>query len=196
MPRTEEVYQQIRDERVDQILQVAAKVFIQKGLANSKIGDLAEAAGMSQGLLYRYFANKEEVFTTLVEQYVGTMLQQIREVLQLSGSPYQRLYWLTERMLQSIRSQPSRHQIILQALTQPGRPSALVQEMSSFMQTNLRQLLVAGQASGEICQNDPDQLVVLYLCSMQGLASGLYFFADHAVENFPAVTTILHMFTP
>jgi AcrR family transcriptional regulator len=37
-------------------------VFAAKGLASTKIEDLAEAAGVSQGLLYRYFTDKEDVF--------------------------------------------------------------------------------------------------------------------------------------
>ena len=75
MPRTEEAFQQIRDESKRQILDAAVKVFAQKGLANTKISDLAEAAGVSQGLLYRYFTDKDDVFIALLERAINGVIQ-------------------------------------------------------------------------------------------------------------------------
>ena len=65
MPRTKEVSQQVRDISKQNILDKAAEVFTNKGLANTKVSDLAKAAGVSQGLLYWYFPSKEDVFVAL-----------------------------------------------------------------------------------------------------------------------------------
>ena len=54
------------DDRRDLILQCASRVFAAKGYAGTKIVDIAEAAKMSQGLLYRYYTSKEVLFTELL----------------------------------------------------------------------------------------------------------------------------------
>lgn len=196
MPRKEEVNQRIRDKRSVQILEVAAKLIGTKGLAGIQIGELAKEVGMSQGLLYRYFPNKEEVFYKLVEQAASTLMLPMQEALQLKGSSTEKLYWLTEQMLQSIRKHPGRHQIIGQALALPGKTSKLVQEMGNFMHNTLHQLILEGQAEGKIVQADPNQLVVLYLSSLQGLAVGIHLFGQVIIDNFPDVDSVFRILKP
>ena len=54
MPRTKEAFRQIRDERKEKILNIAANVFATKGLANTKIEDLAQAAESAKGCFTEY----------------------------------------------------------------------------------------------------------------------------------------------
>jgi TetR/AcrR family transcriptional regulator len=49
------------EERRLRLLSAARKVFAEKGLAGASTRDIARAAGVSEGLLYRYFASKEEL---------------------------------------------------------------------------------------------------------------------------------------
>jgi AcrR family transcriptional regulator len=44
------------------ILRAAMKVFARKGVANTKMADVAEAAGIGKGTIYEYFKSKEEIF--------------------------------------------------------------------------------------------------------------------------------------
>ena len=55
-------------ERVNAILDSAAKLFDQKDLADISMRDVAAEAGLSKASLYSYFATKEEVFATLFLQ--------------------------------------------------------------------------------------------------------------------------------
>lgn len=60
----------IRDEQKEQrrqlIIDKAIELFAKKGYANTKIGDIAQAADMSVGLMFHYFESKEELFEELV----------------------------------------------------------------------------------------------------------------------------------
>src|ERR1700676_4875211 len=67
MPRSEEVKQRMREEQRTKILEAASKVFARKGMA-ATMDDIAAEASISHGLAYRYFASKEAIFHTLVEQ--------------------------------------------------------------------------------------------------------------------------------
>lgn len=43
----------------------AMRLFVEKGVAGTSVRDVAEAAGVAEGALYRHFAGKEELVTTL-----------------------------------------------------------------------------------------------------------------------------------
>ena len=44
----------------------AAALFAERGLGATKITDIAEAAGISQGLLYHYYPSKEAIYVELI----------------------------------------------------------------------------------------------------------------------------------
>src|SRR5262245_10565427 len=58
MPRTEEANQRVREAQRAKILDGATAAIARKGWA-ATMADVAAAAEVSQGLAYRYFANKE-----------------------------------------------------------------------------------------------------------------------------------------
>jgi len=41
------------------ILDAAVRVFARKGFHTSRVGDIAEEAGVAHGLLYHYFSSKD-----------------------------------------------------------------------------------------------------------------------------------------
>jgi AcrR family transcriptional regulator len=58
-------------DRLDQILQAATRVFARTGLEGSKMSDVAEEAGVSQGTLYNYVESKEALFRLLLDRGLG-----------------------------------------------------------------------------------------------------------------------------
>lgn len=71
MPRSEEDNEQIRAQRRSEILAAATRVFAEKGVARTKVTDIAAAAGLSNGLLYHYFPSKEAVFEAIALEMIG-----------------------------------------------------------------------------------------------------------------------------
>ena len=57
-PRTEESNQRIREEQRERILEAARMIFAHKGFTDTKMTDIAAAAGVSYGLAYHYFKDK------------------------------------------------------------------------------------------------------------------------------------------
>jgi len=51
------------------IIDAALKVFSTKGYASTRMADIAKEAGMSYGLVYHYFENKEKLFDAIVEDW-------------------------------------------------------------------------------------------------------------------------------
>lgn len=65
-PRTEQQFEIIREERKDQIKQVALELIAQEGFSNVTISKIASKAKISKGLMYNYFESKEELIIEIM----------------------------------------------------------------------------------------------------------------------------------
>lgn len=73
MPRKKRHFQQERAERTyHSILEAAAKVFPKKGFDKTQVPDVARAAGISVGAVYRYFDDKRELFLEMIESELAS----------------------------------------------------------------------------------------------------------------------------
>src|SRR3979409_918857 len=71
MPRVKSVppkWRRCPQDRPEQILTAALQVFAECGLANARLQDIADRAGVSKGTIYLYFPNKEELFREMIRQ--------------------------------------------------------------------------------------------------------------------------------
>lgn len=64
MPRTPKVV----EDRREQILDAALRVFAQKGVTRATNQDIAREAGITSGLIYHYFQNKGALLTAILEE--------------------------------------------------------------------------------------------------------------------------------
>lgn len=67
MPRTKEQNEEIRRQRMEEILKAALKVYVDKGYAAAEIGDVAKEAGLARGLVYYYYKDKQTLFRELFQ---------------------------------------------------------------------------------------------------------------------------------
>lgn len=66
MPKTEKQYKQIRDDRRNEIIDVALNLFATVGYDSTSIARIAKEAKISKGLIYNYFSSKEELLIKVV----------------------------------------------------------------------------------------------------------------------------------
>jgi AcrR family transcriptional regulator len=198
MPRTEETNQLIREQRRQQILQAALKVFAYRGLAATRIADIASEADMSQGLIYRYYTSKEEVFAVLVECTLDLMLGLAKEAQVQTGNALDKLAWLTAQMLPYSYEQPEGALVIVYALTNTAVPTEVKEVALRYTKMILdivEQLIVVGQASGDIITHDSTQLALLYMATLNGLATGASCL-PRPNRGFPDVHTVIQFLRP
>jgi AcrR family transcriptional regulator len=198
MPRTEEANQRIRDERKEQVLGAAAKVFARKGLADAKIVDIAAAAGISHGLAYRYFATKEEVFATIVERATAGAAGLAEAVSAQPGTTWDKLRWITEQILLGMRRRPEFSLVVLHALTNDAVPAEVREvalSQANTMYAVMLRLIGEGQALGQVASGDPKQLATLYFSCIQGLAIEVNFLVGSPLM-LPDADMVLRIFKP
>ncbi|NOR88079.1 MAG: TetR family transcriptional regulator [Bacteroidales bacterium] len=74
-PRTKEQFESIRANRKSHILEVSLEVFANKGYHQSAISQIAKEAGISKGLIYNYFENKEQLLMEVLEDGIRHLLK-------------------------------------------------------------------------------------------------------------------------
>lgn len=171
VPSKKEKQHQIHNERREQILGAAVKVFSRRGVIGTKMSMIAEEASISHGLLYHYFKSKDELFITLVEWAMEQSRSTMMYVYQLPGSPIKKIKTLTEIILHEGDS--AYFMLIHQARTSDGVPERANELIKQYpIKTYVDQLLPLfeeGQQVGEIVAGDPRKLISCYLSIISGL---------------------------
>lgn len=73
MPRTVAQNQEIREASRTKLLDSALKTFAEHGYANTSVRKIASEAGVSLGLLYRYFGGKEELLQSVFDRSMALL---------------------------------------------------------------------------------------------------------------------------
>ena len=86
-------------EQRERTLAVAGRVLAERGFERTRLRDVAEAAGVSIGLLQNYFETRdamlEEAFSFMCEELIGRW----REHAQLASDPWQKIAGLIEELM-------------------------------------------------------------------------------------------------
>lgn len=80
--RYKEAFERATDERKEKILEVGIKEFASKGYEKANINIIAKKAGISIGLMYKYFSTKEDLFITCIQRGMSILDDAIDEILQ------------------------------------------------------------------------------------------------------------------
>src|SRR5438874_3066052 len=73
------------------ILRAATRVFARNGYFNSKVADIARAAGVADGTVYLYFKSKEEVLHSIFDQNMAEAIAAARKIIEKLRDPREKL---------------------------------------------------------------------------------------------------------
>lgn len=200
MPRTPEANQRLREAQRTKILESARSVFARKGM-EATITDIAAEAQISIGLAYRYFADKEAIFSELVKQTVPDDSSEFQKLVEMSGTPGERLATLISSIIgaRGQRESLEAHQLLNHALDAGAMPEEIRELLSKRYQTllaTMRQLIVEGQATGEVVGDDPDQLVAVVSACLDGLTRWALRDPEQFRTYVPDAQILLRLFQP
>ena len=163
------------------------------------MAEVAAAAEVSQGLAYRYFANKEAIFKELLEQSVQAGMAGMPRILEMPGTAGERLTFLIERAWNGRREHPELYELMYQMLYDESVPDdlrILIEKQGLAFIEVIRKLIVEGQVTGEVAEGDPEQMVTLVLVSLDGLSRWALRGPEQFGKNFPDASLILRIFKP
>jgi len=163
------------------------------------MSDVASEAGVSPGLAYHYFPSKDAIFLALVRQLVRPA-DELRAIVQrVPGTPRDRLKRIVTAMLERRREDPEFYQFMYQAMTSDGLPADLREQFKQqglSMREIMRGLIVEGQATGEIANDDPDKLVSALLACVDGLSRVVQLSPEDVEKQMPDAGIVLRILGP
>ena len=74
------------------ILEAATRIFAEKGYQYATISDIAQAAGISTGLIYSYFKNKLDVLLSIILNFLQTLNSSNQEQVAATKGPLASLH--------------------------------------------------------------------------------------------------------
>lgn len=92
-----------REERREQILESALRVFTEKGYKGSTTVDIAGQAGVSEVTLFRYFDSKKQIFAQAIEPILITSLKETL-VAANSMDPVEKLKYILKDRISFVSS--------------------------------------------------------------------------------------------
>lgn len=112
--------------RPEELLAAALARFREVGYATARIEEIAAAAGVTVGTVYRYFPGKEALFAAVIERHLDAGWSRGREITEAYGSqtPREVLTLLLERLADSLRDPATRDVLLLVVREAAGFPSS------------------------------------------------------------------------
>ena len=157
------------------VLEVAEKVFADRGFENAKLQDISAGAGVSMGTIYGVFAGKEELFRAILNERGRELLALARRVAEEAGAPRQALKALIEAYVGYFVEHPD----FLRMHLRHGNSWVLGPTSSSQAQVELWKeihelqagIFRAGVEAGEFIDEDPAFLAKIFSAMDQVLLS-------------------------
>lgn len=91
-----------KEEKKAKILKAAIRVFAQRGVAKTKMADIAEATGIGKGTIYEYFRSKEDIFAEAYTLLFQDMDIKIGAVIESEITPEDKLRLLMTETFESL----------------------------------------------------------------------------------------------
>ncbi len=143
------------------ILDAAVRVFAQKGYHTSRVGDIAEEAGVAHGLLYHYFRSKEELLETIFRETWRDVLDAVRAVEETDETARERLAGIAKILLRAWRREPDLVRVLVREVTRSSHLQRNIEEIEQAF-ARLERIIVRGQEEGEF-RADVDARIASYV---------------------------------
>ena len=136
-----------QEEKRRLILAAAVRVFARKGYHTSRVGDIAREAGIAHGLLYHYFASKEEVLHTVFRENWSELLETFRRIEGSEEPALAQLEGIAKVLLRSWRNDPDLVRVMVREVARSPQLQSQVDEIREGFLV-IQRVIERGQADG------------------------------------------------
>jgi AcrR family transcriptional regulator len=154
-----------RGERTRNALITAARsVFEQRGFDGTRMGDIAEAAGVSHGTVYTWFATKEELLHAVVDSIAGALYASLS--VPEATSPVERVSIANERYLSAYRQTARLLEVVEQAAVSDASFRAVLANLRTTHVQRVAKTIRRWQREGAADASIDPQVGAAALCAM------------------------------
>jgi AcrR family transcriptional regulator len=158
--RREQEFQRRRQE----IMSAARTLFVEKGLRNTTLYEIADASAFGKGTIYNYFANKDDLFLAIIHQLIDE--SNTATEIAMKEAPEgirEKLLAYTQASLTHFHAN---NEVFLMVMREHHQldPKSMEQFAERYREklSMLVEPLETAMKAGKIANSDPQQLTVLF----------------------------------
>lgn len=198
MSRSPEINKKMKEESIEKIRKSALEVFSKKGFSATRVQDIAKEASVSQGLLYRYYSSKDEIFLDLISDSLDKISQGALYVKNMEGTFEEKIEFAIKNLIESIKNKDNfgkTSRLVLQGVRASGISDdvkAILRKKMDIPYEIMAELMKDGQDAGEIVDGDPYDLSVIFWSTINGFV--LFQSNRDKYSKLPDTNTVKYMF--
>jgi AcrR family transcriptional regulator len=155
-----------------QLLDAAVRVFARKGFHASRVGDIAEEAGVAHGLLYHYFKSKDEVLQAVFQENWSLLVARIESVEETEEPAADQLRHISAIVLRTWLHLPDVVRVVIQEFGRSPELAERIGELTLPIDA-LERVIARGIETGEFRQDiDPTFAATVVYGSIDELLTG------------------------
>lgn len=176
------------DDRRRQLLDNAIALFSRHGFSGTRTKDIAAACGVSEAILFRHFATKEDLYHAILDTHEAAAGKD-KWLSQMQAMAERRddlgfIKCLLAHILKSFREDTAFHRLMLYAgLDGHSLPELFHERSGSRVLQFLRDYVVLRQGEGAFPKGDADTMVMLLASPAMQYATGKYIFGIKSVSR-------------
>lgn len=121
------------------------RVFARRGYHGSRVGEIAQEAGVAHGLLYHYFSSKEQVLHTVFRENWGELIERFRAVERADEPAREKLEGIAKILLRTWRNDPNLVTVMVREVARSPQLQSQVEEVGEAFAI-VQRIIEQGQA--------------------------------------------------
>lgn len=167
------------------ILESAKQSFMTKGYDKSRTKEIAENAGVSEALLFKYFKNKEGLYQEFQYYAFDLTTETLLNELKIYKSPLDALLAFGKGLLEPDENTPHNIYLLSEIFRLHQLKFTMTLEHSNlFIEKVLAPIIREGQSIGEICDKEAKALAEIYLRFILGSSISKHYFNSSTPDNY------------
>ena len=181
-----------KEERRNEIIETAGKLFEEKGYEQTQVQDIVNEIGVAKGLFYYYFKSKDEVMEELADRYADAIIDAVNNLIDKDISTFDKINRIFQIFIDSAEKKSGIFMGILNV------KNGITHERIFFnvgkkMVPLVTELILSGNDNGECNCSDPKFIT-------EFLVSGLFNIMnqispdekiDYLKEKLPTIKTMI-----
>ena len=181
-----------KEERRNEIIETAGKLFEEKGYEQTQVQDIVNEIGVAKGLFYYYFKSKDEVMEELADRYADAIIDAVNKLIDKDISTFDKINRIFQIFIDSAEKKFGIFMGILNVKNGKTHERIFF-NVGKKMVPLVTELILSGNDNGECNCSDPKFIT-------EFLVSGLFNIInqispdekiDYLKEKLPTIKTMI-----
>ncbi len=189
--RYKDAFERASDERKEKILEIGIEEFSSKGYENANINVIAKNAGISIGLMYKYFSTKEDLFVTCLQRGMDILDNTLEQIMRSDDKLLSKAEQLIRAITQHSKANKNYIKLYNEITSEKysGRAMLLAKEIESKTSQKYISCIARALANGDV-RGDLDPRLFAFFLDNLLMSLQFSYTCDYYRERFRIYTGV------